>query len=284
MKIFNIALTRLFCNNIKHNKNICTIQDLSLQSTDIEKKQFDLNYPAPLLKAYTNETELNKKPEYYYVTKDKYNQKVQTPVSGEIIQEDDGKIKVAYGDRTIDFSGNSYERTDDEIKREIRYFKGYPVAIIDYKDNEEYKFTRYSQHSHKVTQVYYFDGSFELSQKTAAQNISSTVELQFINEDNEKIAIGISAPNKVGAKGNAQCSIPTDDGYKTLRLEWTYPDMNYSYCTDDINIEHLKNALYKLEGVINDDEFKNDFASCNYLNEQLSKAIKYLNAQPFENL
>ncbi len=254
--------------NIKNNSN-------TLSETNLKGKPFSSNYASLSNAVCTDEFKPQTKTEYFKIGKDENGEKIYIPVEGTIISEF-GKTKLAHGVNFDDFKGVAFKKNDDEIIQETHYLNGYPICVTDYKDGEEYKYTHFSHGTHKINQIYYFDGSFEISQKTASQNSSITTELRTLNENGEKIGVDVVATRKQGIEGSAECIIPTDDGYKTIALRWSYPNVKYSFEGSKEDARELKNMLQKLVQTINMPEYKKYFGKNIYFNMQLNDAIFYL--------
>ncbi len=273
MKISGINIINPYGFNFKSKKNNSPSIKKPEKNGDIA--QFASNPFAKLYEAKLNfPLDNTEKTEYFQTEKDEFGEDICILLGGTII-EDAGKLKLAQDASLSDFKGIAVKKINNEIVQEIRYIKGYPMSITDYKDGKEYKYTHFSQNSHKINHVYYFDRSFELSQKSGPQNSYLEVEYQRTNKYGEKYALNLTATNKQDVEGKAQCQIPTDDGYKTIELKWDY-FKKYSFDGSKEDAKNLQNALDELKDVINKDEYKKDFGSNDYLNKELSDAIKYL--------
>ena len=282
MKILSINSIQTFTNSKKSKAkfNNKTCSNITVSEANSNGRWFHSKCDNPSYRVYLDEKpEMINKPkieyEYYNIRRDENGEDILTPITGKIIMQN-GKVQVADKDTVYDFSGISYKKQNDELIQEVRHAKGYPFYVTEYRNGKEYKLTRYSQNSHKINEVYFFDGSFELSQKTAPQNTSTTIEFQTLNRNNEKIALSYTAVNKEGSKGNIECEIPTEDGYKTIKLNWTYPIVKYSFSGSSKDAQSLKYVLIQLKETIKSNEYKEDFGSTSYINWQLYDAIDYL--------
>ena len=283
MKILSINSIQTFTNSkkskAKFNNKMGT--NITISQANSNGRWFIDNCSNPSDIFYIDEIkpEVIKKPkieyEYYNAVKGEDGENILIPITGEIIMQN-GKVKVIDGNNVYDFSGISFKKQNGELVQKVRHVKGYPTSVTEYKDGKEYKYTHYSQNSHKINQVYFFDGSFELSQNIAPQNTSSTIEFQTLNKRGEKTAVKFVAIGKENGQGSAQCEFPAEDGYRTITLNWSYPVVKYSFYGSAKEAGYMQNALIKLRDTIRSDEYKEDFASHSYLNRQLADAIGYL--------
>ncbi len=282
MKILNINSIQTFTHSKKSKAkfNNKTVSNINVSQANTKGGWFYSKCDDPSYRVYIDEIkpEINKPSadyEYFNVQEDENGESTLTPVSGEIFIKD-GKIQVKNGDEITLFNGISQKRIQGEIVQEVRHVKGYPASVIEYKDGEQYKYKHYSQNYHKINQVYLFDGSFDLSKKNAPQDKSTTLEFQTQNKRGEKMAVSFTAPQSKSLEGKAECEFPTDEGYKTITLKWSYPVINYSFYGSAKDAQLLQNMLIKLKAITKSDEYKEDFGTTPYLNWQLYDAIDYL--------
>ena len=282
MKITKINSIQTFKNNQKPKvkSDNQTISNIAVSRANTNNRWFIDNCSNPSDIIYLDEIKpkIIQKPkiecEYFSISRNENKEDVFTPLTGEITIKD-GKVQIFDRDKTYDFSGISRKKKNGELIQEVRYLKGYPFYITEYKDGEEYKLTHYSQHTHKINHVYYFDGSFELKQQSTPD--FTAIELQTKNANGEKIAVQINAAKNKQKQASAICEVPDNDGYKTISLYWNYPNTGYLFQSGKQDAALLKYALDELKTTLENDKYKDNFGNASFVCEQLSDAINYLN-------